>query len=249
MNWKGLAERLRTACSREVAKGNGWTCYAPAGEAIDVRALMVEYATPADIAEWTAMHGDLREEDALPGGTAGALHDEWPASEVIVWEWVGRSSSWHGSIGVFDAGDGRHYVSRFMEDSPYLVVGAIVPRAGGESFAAFFRDLLADNGHAYGIEVLGSLPASTELLRPDLLSRETLCAAYRKWLDDAEAEGFESWDALRDRLDEVEFDDDEDLGDRPEDEDLSEEEEHDQLLADYCESTVLIVDSDVEDEE
>ncbi len=254
MDWKRLAERLRSACSREVAKGEGWAAYAPAGDALDLRAMMVELATPDDIDDWTPHHGDLREEDANPAGTAGAVHDEWESSEVLVWEWVGRNSSWHASIGLFDAGDGRQYVTRFMEDAPYLVLGAIVPKAGPESFAAFFRDLMNDNGNAYGIDVLGSLPATTELHRPDLLTREVITDVYHDWMDDAEESGHSSWEALEQQLDDMDNEDDDDfddsLGDaddEEEDEDESEEEEHDRLIADYCESTVLLFDEEEDD--
>lgn len=256
MDWRGLADRLRSMCTREIARGDGWVCHAPSGDAIDVRPLLVEFASREDLDDWTAIHGDLREEDVSPSGTAGALHDEWEASEVIVWEWVGRSSAWHGSIGLFDAGDGRQYVTRFLEDAPYQVLGAITPKATRESFTAFFRDLMHENGDAYGIDVLGSLPATTELHRPDLLGRESIAEAYREWLDDAEAAGHPGWDALRDMLDDLgsedddldfddadEVDDDESDG---EDEDAggTDEEEHAELIATYCESSVLIFDED-----
>lgn len=255
MDWRGLAERLRTSCTREIARGDGWVCHAPSGDAIDVRPLMVECATKDDLDDWTPIHGDLREEDASPSGTAGALHDEWEASEVIVWEWVGRSSAWHGSIGLFDAGDGRQYVTRFLEDAPYQVLGSITPRANRAAFTAFFRDLMHENGDAYGIDVLGSLPATTELHRPDLVTRDTIAEVYREWLDDAEAAGHPGWDALRDMLDDMDAGDDDDLDYDEDDEDESDdtvdstdtsndEEEHSELIASYCESSVLIFDED-----
>jgi hypothetical protein len=255
MDWRGLADRLRGMCTREVARGDGWVCHAPAGDAIDVRPLLVECATREDLDDWNAIHGDLREEDVSPSGTAGALHDEWESVEVIVWEWVGRSSAWHGSIGLFDAGDGRQYVTRFLEDTPYQVLGCISPKATRASFTAFFKDLMHENGDAYGIDVLGSLPATTELHRPELVTRDTIAEVYREWLDDAEAAGHPGWDALRDMLDDLDEDnddldfDDQDDDDGQEDSEGPEEEgdeaeDHAELIATYCESSVLIFDED-----
>jgi hypothetical protein len=254
MDWDGLARRLREACSRVVARGDGWVCYAPVGGAIDVRELIVECASGADLDAWAPMHGDLRDEDVLPGGTAGVLHDQWESWDVVVWEWVGRRSSWGGSMGVFDAGDGREYVARFKEDSPYLVVGAIAPAASPAAFQAFIRDLFADNGSAYGIDALGSLPASTELHRPDLLPREVIEEVYRRWMEDAVASGASSWEALADWLDDLEETDDQDLDELFDDDDLEEGDgedegdEHARLIGEYCDATVLLVDTEDEDD-
>jgi hypothetical protein len=248
MDWKRLADQLRSACTREVARGDGWSCLAPVEDPIDVRALLVECATEKDLDDWTPLHGDLREEHADPSGTSGVVHDHWIATDVIIWEWVGRNSSWHGTLGLFDAGDGRQYLARFLQDTPYQVLGCIVPKATRESFTAFFRDLFIENGSAYGVELLGSLPATTEIHRPDLLTRETITEVYHRWMDEAEASGQATWEDLAERLDEMDAEDgdelDEDADANESDEDDVLEEDHEGLIADYCESTVLLFDLD-----
>ncbi len=249
MDWNGLATRLRASCSREIARGDGWVCYAPTGDAVDVRELMVECATAEDFDDWTPMHGDLRESDASPSGTAGALHDEWSAIEVVVWEWVGRASSWSGSLSTFEASDGRHYVARFLDGEPYLVVGAITPAPTRASFVALFRQLMKDNGEEYGIDMLGSLPASTELHRPDLLPREVLTEIYREWVESAEAAGTPAWTDLEEQLEDMELDEEDEFDDddAESESEESEGEEHERLIEDYVASTVLIVDRDEDD--
>ena|SRR6266545_2722344 len=129
MDWSGFVRRLSESCDVAVAQLAAGTVLRPKRGPLDVRALLTEFANASDLAAWAEEVGDLRAEDGLPGNATAVLQDRWNLAEVVTFEWESMMTTWFASLDLFDPGDGREYVTLFLEDAPF----SLDPRVTTES--------------------------------------------------------------------------------------------------------------------
>lgn len=129
-------------------------------------------------------------DDAMKGG--------WPSSRLIGFEW-GGSGPGSASVGhlltFHPQGDRVIVAVDSASTGPIALVAAIEPVECPEAHAAFFRDLMIENGAKYGVELFGDLPDTTTVYDPDI-PVELVEQTYRAWMDWAVDAGWADWDSF-----------------------------------------------------
>jgi len=120
------------------------------------------------------------------------LEETWPCELLIGFEWDGFLS-WFSGLYLLDVDNECVYLCQLLEEQRLRAIAAIPSRNDRKLYSAFFKSLIDQNGRAYNVYVLGSLPTQTENFRPDLIPSSAVKEGYRLWQNWAEENGLSSW--------------------------------------------------------
>jgi hypothetical protein len=152
---------------------------------------------------------EVEELEAIGGWTVLEQHGWLDGFLEFEWTWAGPPASASQlnllSFGPEEVQDDewggcRDYVLYAADEHPWVVVAALAPRAHRTLVESFFLDFARWNAQPYGIELFNDLPTMTVNRRPDLLSCDTMKAAYFAWLNERSRTNPKAWVGIRDRL-------------------------------------------------
>lgn len=121
------------------------------------------------------------------------------AESLIGFGWAGGRpmSSW-AWLELVDYGENSWLVLMRTDDEPLQSLLAVLePRRDAEVVSAFFRDLVASDGSAYGLEgFVGPFPDTIDNDHPELLPKAVIWEAFARWPAEEKEFSFYTWKDL-----------------------------------------------------
>jgi hypothetical protein len=109
---------------------------------------------------------------------------DYETSTAVSFEWTSDAPiSWSASIGYFES-NGRAYVVLPPDDDveqAWQAIAIVDPADHRPSWNALVAELVASNGTAYGIEILGSLPTGFTNRAADRIDEGVLRRGLESW--------------------------------------------------------------------
>ncbi|NWG14804.1 MAG: hypothetical protein HXY20_14860 [Acidobacteria bacterium] len=135
-----------------------------------------------------------------PEAVAAEIGREFTRLVAFYWQSLGPMV-WECCIDLLNVGNGKNIVCLKQDGWPRRqAIAALKGRPERPLVTALFRNLLKENGAAFGVGLFGSLPSNTDNFNEKLIPEETIRRCYWDWMNWAERELDADWIALAEEV-------------------------------------------------